>query len=179
MTRVRKLDNLGHRTVVETSGRQYVPYHLSVAATQETRVLRLGPPDIEVARRTFALMAEVFGQPQAPLSDGYLDLLLARPDFWVLTAICDGSVVGGLTAHTLMMTTFEGAEVFLYDIAVDPDHQRRGFGRRLVDTLRREANSLGINTMFVPADDEDTHALDFYLALGGTPTRVTFFEFGK
>ena len=122
-------------------------------------------------------MAEVFGQAQAPLSDGYLDLLLARPDFWVLTALCDGSVVGGLTAHTLMMTAFEGAEVFLYDIAVDPDHQRRGFGQRLVDTLRREASSLGIHTVFVPADDEDTHALDFYRALGGTPEQVTFFGF--
>jgi aminoglycoside 3-N-acetyltransferase I len=123
-------------------------------------------------------MAEVFGEAPAPLSDAYLDLLLGRSEFWVLAAICDGAVVGGLTAHSLMMTRFEGAEVFLYDIAVDPDHQRRGFGQRLVSTLRHQASGLGIDMVFVPADDEDTHALDFYRALGGTATRVTFFEFG-
>ena len=97
----------------------------------------------------------------------------------MLAATCDGNVVGGLTAHTLPMTAFEGAEVFLYDIAVDADYRRRGFGRRLVAALRSEANRLGIRTVFVPADDEDTHALDFYTALGGTPSRVTLFEFGS
>lgn len=140
-------------------------------------VRRLGPNEREVARRTFALMAQVFGEERASVSDEYLDRLLARPDFWVLSATVDERVVGGLTAHTLTMTAFEGAEVFLYDIAVDPDYQRRGFGRRLVEMLRREAGKLGIDTVFVSADDEDRHALDFYRALGGTPTRVTVFEF--
>lgn len=89
------------------------------------------------------------------------------------------TVVGGLTAHTLMMTAYEGAEVFLYDIAVDPDYQRRGVGRRLIDALRSEASSLGISTMFVPADDADTEALAFYSALGGVPNNVTLFEFSE
>ena len=30
---------------------------------------------------------------------------------------------------------------------------------QLVDVLRREASSQGISTMFVPADDDDPHAL--------------------
>ena len=141
-------------------------------------IRRLGPADRDIAAKTFALMGQVFDEEHAPLSDNYIDGLLARPEFWVLAATCDGTVVGGLTAHTVMMTAFEGAEVFLYDIAVDPKYQRRGCGRRLVDALRREARGLGINTVFVPADNEDTHALDFYTALGGTPTSVTFFEFG-
>ena len=127
----------------------------------------------------FALMSEVFGEKQASLSDEYLNILLTRPEFWAFAVICNGAIVGGLTAHTLMMTRFEGAEVFLYDIAVDPDHQCRGFGRLMVNMLRREARRIGIQTVFVPAEDEDTHALEFYKALGGTPTRVTFFEFGS
>ena len=122
-------------------------------------------------------MAEVFGAAPAALSDAYLDQLLARSDFWVLAALSDGTVVGGLTAHTLPMTGFEGAEVFLYDIAVDPNSQRCGFGRRLVETLRREASSAQLNTVFVVADDEDTHALDFYKALGGAASKVTLFDF--
>lgn len=123
-------------------------------------------------------MADVFDTPRAALSDDYLDLLLARSEFWAFAALSDGLVVGGLTAHTLQMTAFEGAEVFLYDIAVHPDYQRRGLGRALVNTLRSEAASQSIGTVFVPVEDEDTHALDFYSALGGVATKVTFFEFG-
>jgi aminoglycoside 3-N-acetyltransferase I len=97
----------------------------------------------------------------------------------VITVMADGVVVGGLIAHTLAMTTSERAEVFLYDVAVDGDHQRLGIGRRLVDTLRREAAAAGIDVLFVPADNDDTHALDFYQAMGGTPSPVTIFEFGR
>jgi hypothetical protein len=32
---------------------------------------------------------------------------------------------------------------------------------------------------FVPADDHDTHALDFCRALDGAPTSVTIFTFGE
>ena len=141
-------------------------------------IRRLGAQDRRLARSTFALMVEVFGEPPAALSDQYLDVLLARPEFWTFAALQNNTVVGGLTAHTLMMTAFEGTEVFVYDIAVAADHQRQGIGRRLIDALRREAREIGISTIFVLADDEDREALEFYKALGGKPTRVTLFEFG-
>ncbi len=48
-----------------------------------------------------------------------------------------------------------------------------------VCTGSREASSQGISTMFVPADDDDTHALRFYAALGGKPSKVTLFEFSS
>ncbi len=153
------------------------PYDPQVTETGTLRIQRLGPHDAELARTTFAVMAEVFGETHARLSDAYLAALLARPDFWAFAATQAGRVVGGLTAHVLMMTAREGAEVFLYDIAVVPGHQRRGIGRRLVDAVRREAGSERIPTIFVPADDDDTHALRFYAALGGRPSKVTVFEF--
>jgi aminoglycoside 3-N-acetyltransferase I len=143
----------------------------------EIRVQGLGPEDRELARATFALMATVFDEEHTPLSDPYLDRLLQKSDFWAFAATCDGGVVGGMTAHILMMTAFEGSEIFLYDIAVSPTYQRRGVGRALIDALRKEATRLGVSTMFVPADDEDTGAIEFYSALGGRPRRVTFFEF--
>jgi aminoglycoside 3-N-acetyltransferase I len=122
-------------------------------------------------------MAEVFGEEHAALSDAYLDGLLGRAEFWVFAATEAGRVVGGLSAHTLPMTTSERSEVFLYDIAVAPDHQRRGIGKRLVEALRAEASSLGISMVFVLADDEDSGALSFYETLGGGPSKVTQFEF--
>ena len=48
----------------------------------------------------------------------------------------------------------------------------------MVDDLRARARAAGIDTVFVPADRDDAHALDFYRALGGTAAAVTMFEFG-
>ena len=45
--------------------------------------------------------------------------------------------------------------------------------------LREAAAAAGITEVFVPADNDDTHALDFYRALGGDPAPVTMFTFSK
>ena len=148
-----------------------------VTLSSDIHIRRLGQPDRELARATFVCMAEVFDEAHVALSDAYLDALLGRDEFWVFAATHAGRVVGGLTAHTLPMTTSERAEVFLFDIAVAPDHQRQGIGRRLIEGLRRAAASAGIGTLFVLADDEDAEAVSFYAALGGQASNVTQFEF--
>ena len=142
------------------------------------RIVRLASADVELARRTFSLMAAVFDEPAgAPLGRAYLEPLLARRDFWALSALDDDEVVGGLTAHALPMTRNEATELFIYDLAVLQAKQRRGIGRQLVEHLRREGAAAGIDVAFVPADDDDTHALDFYRAIGGSPAAVTIFTF--
>lgn len=138
---------------------------------------RLTSGDIQLARQTFTLMAREFGEEDRPLGDDYLQRLLERPEFWVIAAIVDGEVVGGLTAHTLPMTRAETAEIFIYDIAVRSDRQRRGVGRRLIETLHHVAASRGIECVFVAADNDDEAALEFYRALGGNATSVTYFGF--
>lgn len=124
-------------------------------------------------------MAEVFDEPHTALGDAYLDALFRRKDFWAVAALAGGEVVGGVTAHTLLMTRREGAELFIYDVAVRPDRQRQGVGRRLLATLRDLAAREGIGDVFVPAETEDVHALDFYRALGGEPTPVVMFTFAR
>jgi aminoglycoside 3-N-acetyltransferase I len=144
----------------------------------EIRIDRLTVGDVELARALFATMARVFATRAEVLSDNYLNRLLDRDDFWALVASVDGQLVGGLTAHTLPLTRAEVSEVFIYDIAVEPDWQRQGVGRLLMSALRSEAAGAGITVAFVAADNEDTHALDFYHALGGVPAPVTIFTFG-
>lgn len=144
-----------------------------------TGIVRLGPDDRDVARRMFAMLNEVFETEGEALSDGYVQGLLARPDFWALAAVdADERVVGGITAHELPMTRSETRELFLYDLAVRPEVQRRGIGRRLVTSLVALAAAQGITVVFVPADDEDEHAVAFYAALGGRPAPVTMFDLG-
>jgi aminoglycoside 3-N-acetyltransferase I len=141
------------------------------------RTVRLTPGDTEIARRLFSLMAEVFEERSEPLGDRYLERLLNRPEFWAMAALVDDQLVGGVTAHAIPMTTSESSELFIYDIAVRVEAQRQGIGRALMTALRVAATADGIGDVFVPADNEDTHALDFYRGLGGAPTPVTFFTF--
>ena len=141
-------------------------------------VRRLGRSDVAAAKALLALFADVFETEHTEVSDAYAAGLLARADFWAYVATLDDVVVGGLTAHTLPMTRSESAEIFLYDIAVDPSVQRRGIGRQLVASLVADAAAEGIDVVFVPADNDDTHALDFYRAIRGRAAEVTMFDLG-
>jgi aminoglycoside 3-N-acetyltransferase I len=146
-------------------------------ASTSVQIQRLRADNRDLARHLFAVMAEVFHEPGERLSDSYLDALLGRETFWVVAAISHDEVVGGLTAHTLPMTRTESAEVFIYDVAVRADRQRQGIGRQLVTALCAAATAAGFGDVFVPADTTDSHALDFYRALGGVPAPVTMFTF--
>jgi aminoglycoside 3-N-acetyltransferase I len=138
---------------------------------------RLTTADRELARTLFDLMNEVFEAEPGNLSDGYLDRLLARPDFWVFAGFIGDTLAGGITAHTLLMTRAEQSEVFIYDLAVRADLQRQGVGRALVIALCAAAAAEGVDNVFVPADNEDDHALAFYRSLAGDPAPVTIFTF--
>jgi aminoglycoside 3-N-acetyltransferase I len=138
---------------------------------------KLTTKDREVANHLFSLMSKTFGEEQQQLSDTYLEQLLASKGFWAIAAFSGEELLGGLTAHTLPMTRVEAAEAFIYDIAVKDSHQRQGVGRLLVASLRVSCGERGINVVFVPADNEDKHALDFYRSIGGKPSPVTFFTF--
>lgn len=141
------------------------------------QIKRLARGDRDLARSLFMLMAEVFETNYEELSDEYLDRLLDRTEFWAIAACIDEEIIGGLTAHTLPMTRSASSEIFIYDLAVRSDQQRNGVGRRLVAELRATAAAVGIHEVFVPADNDDTHALDFYRAIGGSAAAVTIFSF--
>ena len=130
---------------------------------------------MQLARTTLHLMAAVFDEPSDALSAAYVQSLLSRSDFWLLAALHDGAPLGGVTAHALPMTRSEATELFIYDLAVQEAHQRRGVGGALVKELRKLAAEQGITVAFVPADNEDAHALAFYRALGGEAAAVTIF----
>lgn len=143
------------------------------------RTERLQPGDEAVARAMFEMMADVFEEPGEPLSDGYLKRILGREDFWAMAAFEGEDLVGAVTAHALPMTRSETSELFIYDLAVRADRQRRGIGRHLVGVLLERAALAGLEVAFVPADDEDDHALAFYRAIGGEASPVTFFTFDR
>ncbi|WP_054011566.1 GNAT family N-acetyltransferase [Arthrobacter sp. ERGS1:01] len=143
----------------------------------EILIRRLVPGDEALAGVMFAMMSAVFKEAGEPVSDEYLTGLLGRESFWAVAALDGADVIGGLTAHTLPMTRTASSEVLIYDLAVREDHQRQGVATLLVQQLRTAAALQGISEVFVPADDEDTGALDFYRAQGAAASPVTIFTF--
>jgi tRNA-Thr(GGU) m(6)t(6)A37 methyltransferase TsaA len=139
---------------------------------------RLGVADGARARAAFTMMHDVFEEEPEALSDDYVAGLLARPSFWAIAAFDGGEAVGCITGHELPMTRHERRELFVYDLAVRDDQQRRGIGRRLVEALVAGAAGADIDVVFVPADDEDAHAIAFYERIGGRPADVTMFDLG-
>jgi aminoglycoside 3-N-acetyltransferase I len=145
----------------------------------EIKTKRLTLTNKEEAQNLFTTMAEIFGEDCVPLNDRYIEQLLRRDEFWAVAALADDIIVGGIIAHELPMTRSGSSELFIYDIAVRPNYQRTGIGRRLFSVLCEEASKAGIQDAFVSADDDDVHVLDFYRNLGGVASPVTIFDFPR
>lgn len=143
------------------------------------KLRKLNLTDRSLARALFTLMADEFGENHEALTNDYIDYLLNQLSFWAIAAITDDGIVGGITAHTLPMTRTMSSEILVYDIAVRSDHRRSGVGRLLLTDLRAKAAQAGIGVVFVPVDNDDVGALDFYRAIGGIASPVTIFTFAK
>ncbi len=63
----------------------------------------------------------------------------------------------------------KGTEMFLYELAVDEAHQRRGTGTGLVRALEEIARSRGCYGMWVLTDHDNDAALATYHAGGAEP----------
>lgn len=124
------------------------------------------------------LFQKIFEEPVAKLPDDkYLRRVLAKPEFLVFTAEVNGEVIGGLTAYLLDKYYYEGSEIFIYDLAVKKDYQRKGIGKRLIAAVQEYGRSVGVRDIFVAAAREDHQALDFYRATGGLEEEVVHFNY--
>lgn len=107
----------------------------------------------------------------------YLVSLLSDNKIIFYVAIVDDKVVGGLTAYILPSVYFPSSEVYIYDLAVISEYRRRGIGKELLAALKDYCIIMQVKEIFVQADLEDQHAIDFYNATGGKPERVVHFTY--
>src|SRR5690554_3647188 len=144
-------------------------------------ITRLRAGDIATMRAMNAMLGEAFGQPgvhlSAPPSDDYLRDLLGDDRFIALAAISHGEVVGGLVAYELRKYEQARSEVYIYDMAVDARHRRRGIATELVDALRPIARACGAWVIYVQADPVDGPAMALYTKLGAQEN-VCHFDIG-
>ncbi len=110
-------------------------------------------------------------------SNNYLKRILKNENIIFVVAKYEDEIIGGLTAHQLPSTYFEANEIYVYDLAVHQDFQRMGIGSKLIEELKGISCSNGDKEIFLQADIEDKHAIDFYNKIGGIPENVIHFSF--
>jgi aminoglycoside 3-N-acetyltransferase I len=96
----------------------------------------------------------------------YLTRLLAQDHIIVLAALAQGKVVGGLVAYELPKIEQPRSEIYIYDLAVDEAHRRRGIATALIDALQPLARQCGAWVIYVQADYGDEPAIALYTQLG-------------
>lgn len=137
------------------------------------RIERLGPGDAAVVLGA----AELFDGPPDP---AHTDRFLAAGDHHLLMASVDGAAVGFVSG---VETTHpdKGTEMFLYELAVRPDHRRRGIATALVAALEELARERGCYGMWVATEPDNGAAIGAYRSAGASapsPTVVLDWTFG-
>jgi len=143
-----------------------------------TAIKQLSADDVEPFKQLLLLFEEVFEMKDHQIPDDtYLQQLLDNEGFLVLVALDGDDVVAGLTAHTIPSYYYTSSEMYLYDLAVKSEFQRKGIGTQLLEALKDYCREKGYKELFVQADEADTHALEFYRSTGGTPEKVVHFYY--
>ncbi|MDD4971678.1 MAG: GNAT family N-acetyltransferase [Paludibacter sp.] len=139
---------------------------------------KLGSGDLDQLKALLKIYADVFNLDEFIMPDSsYLNQLLDSGNILFYVAIYEQHIVGGLTAHILPSTYNPSSEAYIYDLAVYGQYQRSGIGRQLINSLNRYCKSVGIKEVFVQADSEDQHAIEFYRSTGGKPEQVVHFTY--
>ena len=143
---------------------------------EKFEVRQLTKQDLSAFKQLINMFNTVFEEAESAInSETNLIKLLSRNNFIAIAAFSENEVVGGLTAYELPMYYSENSEIFLYDLAVTPEFQRIGIGKRLIHHLKDYCTKNGIKEFFVLAHEEDEHAVEFYRATGGKSEKVINF----
>jgi len=145
--------------------------HPSALSTREpVHVRALGGGDVESMRAMLAMFGRAFGEVSTYTArqpdDGYLEALLSSKTFVAIAAFAGSTVIGGLAAYVLPKFEQARAELYIYDLAVDEAHRRRGVATAIIEELKKLASARGIYVIFVQADHGDEPAIALYTKLG-------------
>lgn len=142
----------------------------TIAASDPIEVRTLGAQDVFVMREMLAMFGRAFGdlptytanQPDAE----YLQRLLESQTFVAVAAFSGTNVVGGLAGYVLPKFEQARSELYIYDLAVNEAHRRRGVATAMIRELQSLAAARGIYVIFVQADYGDVPAIALYTKLG-------------
>jgi len=91
---------------------------------------------------------------------------LAEPGSHLLLAYVDGEPAGFVSGIEITHPD-KGTEMFLYELAVDEAHRRRGHARALIEALAGLGRERGCTGMFVLVGDDNEAGRAAYRSAGG------------
>ncbi len=131
---------------------------------------QLSTADTDIFKKLLKMFGEAFhdmdAYQSAIPSDAYLAKLLGKSHIIPLVAMDGENVVGGLVAYELEKFEQERSEIYIYDLAVDENHRRKGIATELIKRLQTIAKERGAYVIFVQADYGDDPAVKLYESLG-------------
>ena len=131
---------------------------------------------IERASRAAQIEAAAHLYDGPPRRDA-VERFLVDPTHHLLLAY-DGARPVGFVSGVEMTHPDKGTEMFLYELAVDEDHRRRGVGRALVEALTGVARARGCYDLWVLTEEENEAAVATYRRAGGSaPSSHIMIEF--
>ncbi len=142
------------------------------------KIKKLQPHEINKFIALIRVLEDVFETENFHLpKKNYLQQLLAKEDFMVFVALQNDNVIGGLTAYTLQQYYSQKPLIYIYDLAVKRVFQRQGIGKKLISAINNYCKEIGVEEVFVQADEVDDYALDFYRSTGGLAEKVVHFTY--
>jgi ribosomal protein S18 acetylase RimI-like enzyme len=115
-----------------------------------------------------------------PVSVGAAARFLGREGNHLLIAYVDDEPAGFVSATEILHPDKEQPELFLNELAVDPDFRGRGIGRALADELWAIAQARGCRGMWVLTDDDNAAATKAYASGGGARVgESVMFQWGE
>jgi aminoglycoside 3-N-acetyltransferase I len=126
--------------------------------------------DVPRLKQLLTLFGEAFGDratyQDAVPGEAYLESFLADERCITVVAMDGDELLGGLVAYELIKFDQERKEFYIYDLAVQEAHRRRGLATGLIVTLKAIARARGAYVIYVQADRGDEAAIALYQSLG-------------
>jgi ribosomal protein S18 acetylase RimI-like enzyme len=111
----------------------------------------------ELTRRAYAQYRPLLGRDATPVTEDYR-LRIQAGQVWL--AEVDAAPVG------LLVLEDQGERLLIYSVAVEPEHQGHGLGRRLLDFAEATAKARGKTAISLYANAKWQRNLDIYRRYG-------------
>ncbi|HYV91822.1 MAG TPA: GNAT family N-acetyltransferase [Chitinophagales bacterium] len=144
----------------------------------DIKIEKLNRNDIEKFIELIRVFEDVFKMKNFKIPDEtYLLQLLAKDSFFVFVALLNNKVIGGLTSYIMQQYYSKSPLVYIYDLAVKTEFQRKGIGKMLITGNNNYCKDIGVEAVMVEADEVDDYAIKFYHSTGATAEKVIHFDY--
>jgi ribosomal protein S18 acetylase RimI-like enzyme len=155
-----------------------VPKLIDPWKSMEVKIEKLKVGDIDKFTGLIRVFEDVFEMKNFSMPERtYLQKLLESEGFFVFVATLENTVIGGLTAYIMHQYYSKSPLVYVFDLAVKTQLQRKGIGKMLIEANNKYCKSMGAEVVMVQADEVDDYAIKFYRSTGARGERVVHFDY--